>query len=211
MIWTTEWHKVVFSEHESRFVESCFCFLRDSHRVRVWRRRGDSFNVAQLWNDPPNNNTASLFGDYVRFQVTSSSYLRHYNSPNDAMAPLTFRGCPVLFIRTIMLDHAQLASSNLRSKMYRCFPGQHTLPIYHQLTLSTWDGIGRYLMILPLLRYSEDKLLQIVDGEWKVLPQDLLSLILCHDVLLYASLSTMILHPTEPTLFSLCIMFVISK
>ncbi|MBJ3201399.1 hypothetical protein JGB54_23265, partial [Salmonella enterica subsp. enterica serovar Agona] len=38
--WTTEWHRIVFSD------ESRFCFSSDSHRIRVWRRRGDRSNSA---------------------------------------------------------------------------------------------------------------------------------------------------------------------
>ncbi|MBJ5579775.1 hypothetical protein JGG64_23210 [Salmonella enterica subsp. enterica serovar Derby] len=38
--WTTEWHRIVFSD------ESRFCVSSDSRRIRVWRRRGDRSNPA---------------------------------------------------------------------------------------------------------------------------------------------------------------------
>ncbi|UYV71912.1 hypothetical protein LAZ67_9001122 [Cordylochernes scorpioides] len=44
--WMTEWHRVVFSD------ESRFCLSSDSRRVRVWRRRGERFNLAAIVERP---------------------------------------------------------------------------------------------------------------------------------------------------------------
>ncbi|KFM71980.1 Transposable element Tcb1 transposase, partial [Stegodyphus mimosarum] len=52
-------------------------------------------------------------------------------------------------------------------KIYRCFPGHRTLsPIEH-----VWDVIGRRLQTLTV-PHSEDELWQMVEREWKDIPQD---------------------------------------
>lgn len=80
------------------------------------------------------------------------------------------RGCPVPFIRKIMPDCTLLSSANIHCKEYRCFPGHQSLLISHYHK-HIWDATAQHLLNLPVLR-SEDKLWQMVDRDWRAIPQD---------------------------------------
>ncbi|UYV60656.1 ATM [Cordylochernes scorpioides] len=74
------------------------------------------------------------------------------------------------FISRITPDRTLLALANKLCKMYRCFPGHRTLLISHQSSTSG-NIIGRRLHALPQPR-SEDELWQMVEREWRAIPQD---------------------------------------
>ncbi|UYV80681.1 hypothetical protein LAZ67_19001368 [Cordylochernes scorpioides] len=151
--WMTEWHRVVFSD------ESRFCLSSDSRRVRVWRRRGERSNPAAIVERP----TVRLRGIMVWGAIaydSRSPLLRIQGTMtaqryvDDVLRPVILpylQGYPMPFISRITPDRTLLALANKLCKMYRCFPGHRTLLISHQ---------------------SKDELWQMVEREWRAIPQD---------------------------------------
>ncbi|UYV65561.1 Transposase [Cordylochernes scorpioides] len=141
--WMTEWHRVVFSD------ESRFCLSSDSRRVRVWRRRGERSNPAAIGT------------------MTAQRYV------DDVLRPVTlpyFQGVPnALYQQDNARPHtARISQQALQDvQMLPWQPYSPDLsPIEH-----VWDIIGRRLHALPQPR-SEDELWQMVEREWRAIPQD---------------------------------------
>ncbi|UYV84405.1 Transposase [Cordylochernes scorpioides] len=149
--WMTEWHRVVFSD------ESRFCLSSDSRRVRVWRRRGERSNPAAIVERPT-----------VR--------QRHYDGPtnvDDVLRPVTLpylQGVPnALYQQDNARPHnARISQQALQDVQMLPWPpySPDLSPIEH-----VWDIIGRRLHALPQPR-SEDELWQMVEREWRAIPQD---------------------------------------
>ncbi|UYV73386.1 hsp70 [Cordylochernes scorpioides] len=147
----TEWHRVVVSD------ESRFCLSSDSRRVRVWRRRGKGPIRQQLWNAPPCDNGTMTAQRYV----------------DDVLRPVTLpylQGVPnALYQQDNARPHtARISQQALQDVQMLPWPpySPDLSPIEH-----VWDIIGRRLHALPQPR-SEDELWQMVEREWRAIPQD---------------------------------------
>ncbi|UYV68407.1 hypothetical protein LAZ67_5004230 [Cordylochernes scorpioides] len=149
--WMTEWHRVVFSD------ESRFCLSSDSRRVRVWRRRGERSNPAAIVERPTGDNGTMTAQRYV----------------DDVLRPVTLpylQGVPnALYQQDNARPHtARISQQALQDVQMLPWPpySPDLSPIEH-----VWDIIGRRLHALPQPR-SEDELWQMVEREWRAIPQD---------------------------------------
>ncbi|UYV65347.1 CPED1 [Cordylochernes scorpioides] len=148
--WMTEWHRVVFSD------ESRFCLSSDSRRVRVWRRRGERSNPAAIVTFTSYSGT-----------MTAQRYV------DDVLRPVTLpylQGVPnALYQQDNARPHtARISQQALQDVQMLPWPpySPDLSPIEH-----VWDIIGRRLHALPQPR-SEDELWQMVEREWRAIPQD---------------------------------------
>ncbi|UYV80064.1 hypothetical protein LAZ67_18001570 [Cordylochernes scorpioides] len=153
--WMTEWHRVVFSS------ESRFCLSSDSRRVRVWRRRGERSNPAAIVERP----TVRQRG--IMGTMTAQRYVDH------VLRPVTLpylQGVPnALYQQDNARPHtARISQQVLQDVQMLPWPpySPDLSPIEH-----VWDIIGRRLHALPQPR-SEDELWQMVEREWRAIPQD---------------------------------------
>ncbi|UYV65361.1 hypothetical protein LAZ67_3004051 [Cordylochernes scorpioides] len=153
--WMTEWHRVVFSD------ESRFCLSSDSRRVRVWRRRGERSNPAAIVERP----TVRQRG--IMGTMTAQRYV------DDVLRPVTLpylQGVPnALYQQDNARPHtARISQQALQDVQMLPWPpySPYLSPIEH-----VWDIIGRRLHALPQPR-SEDELWQMVEREWRAIPQD---------------------------------------
>ncbi|UYV83250.1 Transposase [Cordylochernes scorpioides] len=155
--WMTEWHRVVFSD------ESRFCLSSDSRRVRVWRRRGERSNPAAIVERPTVRQRGIMVwgaiahdsrSPLLRIQgtMTAQRYVDDVLRPQDNARPHTAR------ITQQALQYVQMLPWPPYSP--------DLSPIEH-----VWDIIGRRLHALPQPR-SEDELWQMVEREWRAIPQD---------------------------------------
>ncbi|UYV83509.1 hypothetical protein LAZ67_23001272 [Cordylochernes scorpioides] len=141
--WMTEWHRVVFSD------ESRFCLSSDSRRVRVWLRRGERSNPAAIGT------------------MTAQRYV------DDVLRPVTLpylQGVPnALYQQDNARPHTvRISQQALQDVQMLPWPpySPDLSPIEH-----VWDIIGRRLHALPQPR-SEDELWQMVEREWRAIPQN---------------------------------------
>ncbi|UYV66194.1 K02A2.6-like [Cordylochernes scorpioides] len=153
--WMMEWHRVVFSD------ESRFCLSSDSRRVRVWRRRGERSNPAAIVERP----TVRQRG--IMGTMTAQRYV------DDVLRPVTLpylQGVPnALYQQDNARPHtARISQQALQDVQMLPWPpySPDLSPIEH-----VWDIIGRRLYALPQPR-SEDELWQMVEREWRAIPQD---------------------------------------
>ncbi|UYV73464.1 hypothetical protein LAZ67_10003498, partial [Cordylochernes scorpioides] len=168
--WMTEWHRVVFSD------ESRFCLSSDSRRVRVWRRRGERSNPAAIVERP----TVRQRGIMVWGAIASRSPLLRIQGTmtaqryvDDVLRPVTLpylQGVPnALYQQDNARPHtARISQQALQDVQMLPWPpySPDLSPIEH-----VWDIIGRRLHALPQPR-SEDELWQMVEREWRAIPQD---------------------------------------
>ncbi|UYV84960.1 Transposase, partial [Cordylochernes scorpioides] len=160
--WMTEWHRVVFSD------ESRFCLSSDSRRVRVWRRRGERSNPAAIVERPTVRQRGIMVWGAIAYDCRSpllriQGAMTAQRYVDDVLRPVTLpylQGVPNALYRTL------LALANKLCKMYRCFPGHRTLLISHQ---SSTSGTSLDAVCMPR---SEDELWQMVEREWRAIPQD---------------------------------------
>ncbi|UYV68866.1 hypothetical protein LAZ67_6001345, partial [Cordylochernes scorpioides] len=170
--WMTEWHRVVFSD------ESRFCLSSDSRRVRVWRRRGERSNPAAIverptvrqrgimvWGAIAYDSRSPLLG--IQGTMTAQRYV------DDVLRPVTLpylQGVPnALYQQDNARPHtARISQQALQDVQMLPWPpySPDLSPIEH-----VWDIIGRRLHALPQPR-SEDELWQMVEREWRAIPQD---------------------------------------
>ncbi|UYV80559.1 hypothetical protein LAZ67_19000614 [Cordylochernes scorpioides] len=170
--WMTEWHRVVFSD------ESRFCLSSDSRRVRVWRRRGERSNPAAIverstlrqrgimvWGAIAYDSRSPLLR--IQGTMTAQRYV------DDVLRPVTLpylQGVPnALYQQDNARPHtARISQQALQDVQMLPWPP-------YSPDLSTiehvWDIIGRRLHALPQPR-SEDELWQMVEREWRAIPQD---------------------------------------
>ncbi|UYV78480.1 hypothetical protein LAZ67_16001679, partial [Cordylochernes scorpioides] len=123
--------------------ESRFCLSSDSRRVRVWRRRGERSNPAAIVERPTVRERGIMVWGAIAYDSRS----------------------PLLRIQGTMT--AQRYVDDVLRPMLPWPPYSPELsPIEH-----VWDIIGRRLHALPQPR-SEDELWQMVEREWRAIPQD---------------------------------------
>ncbi|UYV69340.1 hypothetical protein LAZ67_6003272, partial [Cordylochernes scorpioides] len=170
--WMTEWHRVVFSD------ESRFCLSSDSRRVRVWRRRGERSNPAAIVERPTVRQRGIMAWGAIAYD-SRSTLLRIQGTMtaqryvDDVLRPVTLpylQGVPnALYQQDNARPHtARISQQALQDVQMLPWPpySPDLSPIEH-----VWDIIGRRLHALPQPR-SEDELWQMVEREWRAIPQD---------------------------------------
>ncbi|UYV62964.1 hypothetical protein LAZ67_2002643 [Cordylochernes scorpioides] len=170
--WMTEWHRVVFSD------ESRFCLSSDSRRVRVWSRRGERSNPAAIVERPTVRQRGIMVWGAIAYdsrspllRIQGTMTARRY--VDDVLRPVTLpylQGVPnALYQQDNARPHtARISQQALQDVQMLPWPpySPDLSPIEH-----VWDIIGRRLHALPQPR-SEDELWQMVEREWRAIPQD---------------------------------------
>ncbi|UYV67796.1 hypothetical protein LAZ67_5002097 [Cordylochernes scorpioides] len=164
--WMTEWHRVVF------------CLSSDSRRVRVWRRRGERSNPAAIVERPTVRQRGIIVWGAIAYDSRSpllriQGTMTAQRYVDDVLRPVTLpylQGVPNdLYQQDNARPHtARISQQALQDvQMFPWPPYSPDLsPIEH-----VWDIIGRRLHALPQPR-SEDELWQMVEREWRAIPQD---------------------------------------
>ncbi|UYV70424.1 Transposase [Cordylochernes scorpioides] len=170
--WMTEWHRVVFSD------ESRFCLSSDSRRVRVWRRRGERSNPAAIVERPTVRQRGIMVWGAIAYDSRSpllriKGTMTAQRYVDDVLRPVTLpylQGVPnALYQQDNARPHtARISQQALQDVQMLPWPpySPDLSPIEH-----VWDIIGRRLHALPQPR-SEDELWQMVEREWRAIPQD---------------------------------------
>ncbi|UYV82088.1 hypothetical protein LAZ67_21000798 [Cordylochernes scorpioides] len=170
--WMTEWHRVMFSD------ESRFCLSSDSRRVRVWRRRRERSNPAAIVERPTVRQRGIMVWGAIAYDSRSpllriQGTMTAQRYVDDVLRPVTLpylQGVPnALYQQDNARPHtARISQQALQDFQMLPWPpySPDLSPIEH-----VWDIIGRRLHALPQPR-SEDKLWQMVEREWRVIPQD---------------------------------------
>ncbi|UYV74981.1 Transposase, partial [Cordylochernes scorpioides] len=170
--WMTEWHRVVFSD------ESRFCLSSDSRRVRVWRRRGERSNPAAIVERPTVRQRGIMVWGAIAYDCRSpllriQGTMTAQRYVDDVLRPVTLpylQGVPnALYQQDNARPHtARISQQALQDVQMLPWPpySPDLSPIEH-----VWDIIGRRLHALPQPR-SEDELWQMVEREWRAIPQD---------------------------------------
>ncbi|UYV64751.1 K02A2.6-like [Cordylochernes scorpioides] len=170
--WMTEWHRVVFSD------ESRFCLSSDSRRVRVWRRRGERSNPAAIVERPTVRQRGIMVSGAIAYDSRSpllriQGTMTAQRYVDDVLRPVTLpylQGVPnALYQQDNARPHtARISQQALQDVQMLPWPpySPDLSPIEH-----VWDIIGRRLHALPQPR-SEDELWQMVEREWRAIPQD---------------------------------------
>ncbi|UYV70876.1 hypothetical protein LAZ67_8000946 [Cordylochernes scorpioides] len=170
--WMTEWHRVVFSD------ESRFCLSSDSRRVRVWRRRGERSNPAAIVERPTVRQRGIMVWGTIAYDSRSpllriQGTMTAQRYVDDVLRPVTLpylQGVPnALYQQYNARPHtARISQQALQDVQMLPWPpySPDLSPIEH-----VWDIIGRRLHALPQPR-SEDELWQMVEREWRAIPQD---------------------------------------
>ncbi|UYV81702.1 hypothetical protein LAZ67_20002054 [Cordylochernes scorpioides] len=170
--WMTEWHRVVFSD------ESRFCLSSDSRCVRVWRRRGERSNPAAIVERPTVRQRGIMVWGAIAYDSRSpllriQGTMTAQRYVDDVLRPVTLpylQGVPnALYQQDNARPHtARISQQALKDVQMLPWPlySPDLSPIEH-----VWDIIGRRLHALPQPR-SEDELWQMVEREWRAIPQD---------------------------------------
>ncbi|UYV69135.1 hypothetical protein LAZ67_6002559 [Cordylochernes scorpioides] len=170
--WMTEWHRVVFSD------ESRFCLSSDSRRVRVWRRRGERSNPTAIVERPTVRQRGIMVWGAIAYDSRSpllriQGTMTAQRYVDDVLRPVTLpylQGVPnALYQQDNARPHtARISQQALQDVQMLPWPpySPDLSPIEH-----VWDIIGRRLHALPQPR-SEDELWQMVEREWRAIPQD---------------------------------------
>ncbi|UYV84076.1 Transposase [Cordylochernes scorpioides] len=170
--WMTEWHRVVFSD------ESRFCLSSDSRRVRVWRRRGERSNPAAIVERPTVRQRGIMVWGAIAYDSRSpllriQGTMTAQRYVDDVLRPVTLpylQGVPnAIYQQDNARPHtARISQQALQDVQMLPWPpySPDLSPIEH-----VWDIIGRRLHALPQPR-SEDELWQMVEREWRAIPQD---------------------------------------
>ncbi|UYV81760.1 Transposase [Cordylochernes scorpioides] len=170
--WMTEWHRVVFSD------ESRFCLSSDSRRVRMWCRRGERSNPAAIVERPTVRQRGIMVWGEIAYDSRSpllriQGTMTAQRYVDDVLRPVTLpylQGVPnALYQQDNARPHtARISQQALQDVQMLPWPpySPDLSPIEH-----VWDIIGRRLHALPQPR-SEDELWQMVEREWRAIPQD---------------------------------------
>ncbi|UYV68505.1 hypothetical protein LAZ67_5004533 [Cordylochernes scorpioides] len=170
--WMTEWHRVVFSD------ESRFCLSSDSRRIRVWRRRGERSNPAAIVERPTVRQRGIMVWGAIAYDSRSpllriQGTMTAQRYVDDVLRPVTLpylQGVPnALYQQDNARPHtARISQQALQDVQMLPWPpySPDLSPIEH-----VWDINGRRLHALPQPR-SEDELWQMVEREWRAIPQD---------------------------------------
>ncbi|UYV65084.1 hypothetical protein LAZ67_3003069 [Cordylochernes scorpioides] len=158
--------------------ESRFCLSSDSRRVRVWRRRGERSNTAAIVERPTVRQRGIMVWGAIAYD-SRSTLLRIQGTMttqryvDDVLRPVTLpylQGVPnALYQQDNARPHtARISQQALQEVQMLPWPpySPDLSPIEH-----VWDIIGRRLHALPQPR-SEDELWQMVEREWRAIPQD---------------------------------------
>ncbi|UYV66492.1 hypothetical protein LAZ67_4001868, partial [Cordylochernes scorpioides] len=168
----TEWHRVVFSD------ESRFCLSSDSRRVRVWRRRGERSNPAAIVERPTVRQRGIMVWGATAYDSRSpllriQGTMTAQRYVDDVLRPVSLpylQGVPnALYQQDNARPHtARISQQALQDVQMLPWPpySPDLSPIEH-----VWDIIGRRLHAFPQPR-SEDELWQMVEREWRAIPQD---------------------------------------
>ncbi|UYV84347.1 hypothetical protein LAZ67_X001911, partial [Cordylochernes scorpioides] len=170
--WMTEWHRVVFSD------ESRFCLSSDSRRVRVWRRRGERSNPAAIVERPTVRQRGIMVWGAIAYDSRSpllriQGTMTAQRYVDDVLRPVTLPYLQGVSNALYQQDNARphtarISQQALQDVQMLPWPpySPDLSPIEH-----VWDIIGRRLHALPQPR-SEDELWQMVEREWRAIPQD---------------------------------------
>ncbi|KFM63875.1 Transposable element Tc1 transposase, partial [Stegodyphus mimosarum] len=156
--------------------------ISDSRRIRVWPpRRGDRSNPAVTVERPSARQLGIMVwgaiaydsrSPLVRIQSTMTGQ-RYLDNLDNVLRPVGIsylQGLPnAIFLQDIARPHsARICRHALQGMQMLPWPpySPDLLPIEH-----VWDVIGRRLQTLPL-PLSEDELWQMVEREWRAIPQD---------------------------------------
>ncbi|GFX24790.1 transposable element Tcb1 transposase [Trichonephila clavipes] len=193
----TEWRNVVFSD------ESRFCFFNYSQRIRVWRRRGERSNPAVTVEHPTAQQRGIMVWGAIAYDSTSplmciQGTLNAQRYVQNVLRPVEIpylQGLPnAIFQQNNARPHTSRISQHaLRGVQMLPWPAYSPdlSPIEH-----VWDVIGRHLQTLPL-PHTNDPLRQMVEREWRTIPQDTIRTLIDLDVFLRAPPLAVVLHPTE--------------
>ncbi|UYV74358.1 hypothetical protein LAZ67_11003208 [Cordylochernes scorpioides] len=158
--------------------ESRFCLSSDSRRVRVWRRRGERSNPAAIVERPTVRQRGIMVWGAIAYDSRSpllriQGTMTAQRYVDDVLRPVTLpylQGVPnALYQQDNARPHtARISQQALQDVQMLPWPP-------YSSDLSTiehvWDIIGRRLHSLPQPR-SEDELWQMVEREWRAIPQD---------------------------------------
>ncbi|UYV76642.1 HPRT1 [Cordylochernes scorpioides] len=170
--WMTEWHRVVFSD------ESRFCLSSDSRRVRVWRRRGERSNPAAIVERPTVRQRGIMVWGAIAYDSRSpllriQGTMTAQRYVDDVLRSVTLpylQGVPnALYQQDNARPHTARISQQALQDV-QMLPWPPYSPDLSPIEL-VWDIIGRRLHALPQPR-SEDELWQMVEREWRAIPQD---------------------------------------
>ncbi|UYV74907.1 hypothetical protein LAZ67_12001763 [Cordylochernes scorpioides] len=172
--WMTEWHRVVFSD------ESRFCLSSDNRRVRVWRRRGERSNPAAIVERPTVRQRGIMVWGAIAYDFRSpllriQGTMTAQRYVDYVLRPVTLpylQGVPnALYQQDNARPHtARISQQALQDVQMLPWPpySPDLSPIEH-----VWEIIGRRLHALPQPR-SEDELWQMVEREWRAIPEDVI-------------------------------------
>ncbi|UYV65951.1 IRF2BP2 [Cordylochernes scorpioides] len=159
-------------QHESRF-----CLSSDSRRVRVWRRRGERSNPAAIVERPTVRQRGIMVWGAIAYDFRSpllriQGTMTAQRYVDDVLRPVTLpylKGVPnALYQQDNARPHtSRISQQALQDVQMLPWPpySPDLSPIEH-----VWDIIGRRLHALPQPR-SEDELWQMVEREWRAIPQ----------------------------------------
>ncbi|UYV85007.1 hypothetical protein LAZ67_X004235 [Cordylochernes scorpioides] len=170
--WMTEWHRVVFSD------ESRFCLSSDSRRVRVWRRRGERSSPAAIVERPTVRQREIMVWGAIAYDSRSpllriQGTMTAQRCVDDVLRPVTLHYLQGVPNALYQQDNARSHTARIRQQALQDVQMLPWPPYSPDLSLieHVWDIIGRRLHDLPQPR-SEDELWQMVEREWRAIPQD---------------------------------------
>ncbi|UYV84201.1 hypothetical protein LAZ67_X001502 [Cordylochernes scorpioides] len=155
-----------------------FCLSSDSRCVRVWRRRGERSNPAAIVERPTVRQRGIMVWGAIAYDSRSpllriQGTMTAQRYADDVLRPVTLpylQGVPnALYQQDNARPHtARISQQALQDVQMLPWPpySPDLSPIEH-----VWDIIGRRLHALPQPR-SEDELWQMVEREWRAIPQD---------------------------------------
>ncbi|UYV83805.1 hypothetical protein LAZ67_X000187, partial [Cordylochernes scorpioides] len=155
-----------------------FCLSSDSRRVRVWRRRGERSNPAAIVERPTVRQRGIMVWGAIAYDSRSPLLRIHGTMTaqryvDDVLRPVTLPYLQGVYNALYQQDNARPHTARISQQALQDVqmlpwppysPGLS--PIEH-----VWDIIGRRLHALPQPR-SEDDLWQMVEREWRAIPQD---------------------------------------
>ncbi|UYV82264.1 Transposase [Cordylochernes scorpioides] len=164
--------------------ESRFCLSSDSRRVRVWRRRGERSNPAAIVERPTVRQRGIMVWGAIAYDSRSpllriQGTMTAQRYVDDVLRPVTLpylQGVPnALYQPDNARPHTdRICQQALQDVQMLPWPpySPDLSPIEH-----VWDIIGRRLHALPQPR-SEDELWQMVEKEWRAIPQDAIRILI---------------------------------
>ncbi|UYV75674.1 Transposase [Cordylochernes scorpioides] len=152
--------------------------LLDSRRVRVWRRRGERSNPAAIVESPTVRQRGIMVWGAIVYDSRSpllriQGTMTAQRYVDDVLRPVTLPYLQGVLNALYQQDNARphtarISQQALQDVQMLPWPpySPDLSPIEH-----VWDIIGRRLHALPQPR-SEDELWQMVEREWRAIPQN---------------------------------------